>query len=353
MKNILFLLFLGFSLLYQSALATTIGISFPNTTSPRWQAEGKYLTSYLEEEGYSVHFEFAENNVKNQISDIEKMLDAGCDILVIAPVDSMSLTKVLTRAKAQNIPVIAYDRLILDSDAVHYFATFDHYAVGVEQAKYIVNRLHLDGSASHTFNIEIFSGSPTGTVGKNTYEGSMSVLKPYFDKGILICPSGQTEFSTTATMYWKGSEAHKRLNNLFELLKYGKNEGQRKLDVLLSASDTIATGLVKTLTRDYGYTRKNMPLITGQDCSKDAARNIRKGLQSMCVFKDSRILAFEVTEMIKNVLSKTAVPVNNTSTYHNGIKVIPTYLCNIKVVDKNNLKEILIDSGYYTPKDIR
>lgn len=335
-----------------SAFAVTIGVSFPNTTSQRWKAEGEYFKNYLEEDGYDVSFRIAENDSNTQIKDIERMIDEGCEVLVIACVDDLSLTDVLAKAKNKNIKVIAYDRLIRNSDAVDYYATFDHYAVGIKQAKFIVDKLHLDLS-DKTYNIELFSGSPVGNVAKNIYEGSMSVLTTYFDKGILKCISSEISFEETATMHWKGIEAQKRLINLFDLYKYDKQKGDKSLDIILGASDSIATALIKTLVKDYGYKSTDIPLITGQDCSLDAVKFVRKGLQSMCVFKDSRVLAYQVKEMINSMLEGGDVPVNDNLTYHNGVKIIPTYLCSTTVVDKNNLKEVLIESDYYTEQDLR
>lgn len=347
----LFLFILPFFLI-TDAYAVTIGVSFPNTTSQRWKAEGEYLKSFLEEDGYDILFSIAENDSNTQIKNIEKMIADDCKVLVIACVDELSLTDVLAKAKAQNIKVIAYDRLIRNTDAIDYFATFDHYEVGVKQAKYIVDRLHL-GITPKTYNIELFSGSPLGNVAKNIYEGSMSVLKPYFDNGILVCPSGQISFDETSTMHWKGSEAQKRLRSLFDLYKYEKNKGEKSLDIILGASDSIATALVKSLVSEYGYKSSDIPLITGQDCSLDAARYIGKGLQSMCVFKDSRVLAYQVKEMINCMLEGVDVPVNDNLTYHNGVKNIPTYLCSSVAVDRNNLKEILVESEYYSAKDLK
>lgn len=347
-----FFLFIVSIFLINSAQAVTIGVSFPNTTSQRWKAEGEYLKSYLEEDGYDISFSIAENDSEKQIKDIERMIDDGCKVLVIACVDELSLTDVLAKAKAKNINVIAYDRLIRNTDAVDYFATFDHYEVGVKQAKYIVERLHL-GISDKTYNIELFSGSPLGNVAKNIYEGSMSVLKPYFDSGILVCPSGEVSFDETSTMHWKGTEAQKRLRSLFDVYKYEKHKSKKSLDIILSASDSIATALVKTLISEYGYKSSDIPLITGQDCSLDASRFIRKGLQSMCVFKDSRVMAYQVKEMINCMLEGVDVPINDNLTYHNGVKIIPTYLCSSTSVDRNNLKEILVDSEYYSAKDLQ
>ncbi len=338
-------------LFFNCAYATTIGVSFPNTTSQRWKAEGAYLKSFLQEDGYNVLFDIAENDSKNQIKDIEEMIGKGCDILVIASVDGKSLTDVLAKAKEKKIKVIAYDRMIFDTDAVDYYATFDHYAVGVKQAKYIVDKLHLD-TKSGILNIEFFSGSPTGNVARNIYEGSMSVLKQYIDKGLLVCPSGQMGFDESATMHWKGTEAQKRLKTIFDAYQYGNKENNKKLDIILSASDTIATALVKSLVKDYGYKRSDIPLITGQDCSLDAARFVKKGLQAMCVFKDSRVLAYQVKDMINSIVENTEVYVNDNSTYNNGVKTIPTYLCSSVVVDKDNLREVLIESNYYSIKDL-
>ena len=344
---------LGVAFFCETVHATTVGVSMPNLTTPRWQVEGNFLKSQLEEAGYNVSLAIADNDPKTQINDIQKMIDSGCEYLVISAIDGKSLTKVLDKAKAKNIAVIAYDRIILDTDAVSYYATYDNYSVGTMQGKFLVDALHLDESSTEPKNIEIFSGSNTDANARFVYEGNMAVLRTYLDKGKLIIKSGEKDLEITATPNWLGSEAQKRLVSLFESFHYGHEAGKEHLDAILSASDGISTGLIETLTKQYGYNKGNIPIITGQDCSKPAAKNVRKGLQSMCIFKDSRVLAYQVTEMINAIVNKTEVPVNDNSTYNNGVKVVPTYLCSPVIVTKDNLKEVLIESEFYQPKDLR
>lgn len=333
-----------------------IGVSMPTQSLQRWNQDGSNMKAELEAEGYEVDLQYAgDNDIPTQVSQIENMIAGGCEVLVVAAIDGSSLTTALQGAAEKGIPVIAYDRLIMDSEAVSYYATFDNYKVGQMQGQYIVDALDLE-NAEGPFNIELVTGAPDDNNVNFFFGGAMDVLQPYIDSGKLVVPSGQTEKAQCATANWSTEEAQKRFENIISSVGYGPNGV--KLDAVLCSNDSTSYGVQNAL-QAAGYTADNMPIITGQDCDKPNVKNIVSGLQSMSVFKDTRTLAEKVVGMVDAIMKGTEPEINDTETYDNGTEtydngtgVIPSYLCDPVVVTVDNYKEMLIDSGYYTEADI-
>ena len=326
-----------------------IGVSMPTQSLQRWNQDGANMKAELEAAGYEVDLQYAgDNDIPTQVSQIENMIAGGCEVLVVAAIDGSSLTTALQGAAEKNIPVIAYDRLIMDSDAVSYYATFDNYKVGQMQGEYIRDALDLD-NAEGPFNIELVTGAPDDNNVNYFFGGAMDVLQPYIDSGKLVVPSGQTEKAQCATANWSTEESQKRFENIISSVGYGPNGV--KLDAVLCSNDSTSYGVQNAL-QAAGYTADNMPIITGQDCDKPNVKNIVAGLQSMSVFKDTRTLAEKVVVMVDAIMKGTEPEINDTETYDNGTGVIPSYLCDPVIVTKDNYKEILIDSGYYTEADV-
>ncbi|MEG6573706.1 multiple monosaccharide ABC transporter substrate-binding protein [Caldibacillus debilis] len=325
-----------------------VGIAMPTKSAERWIQDGGNMKKILEEKGYKVDLQYAEDVVENQISQIENMITKGVDVLVIASIDGKSLTNVLEGAKAQNIPVISYDRLIMDTDHVNYYVTFDNYKVGQLQGKYIEEKLGLK-EGKGPYNIELFAGSPDDNNAYFFFDGAMSILKPYMDKGQLIVQSGQTKFEQVATLRWDGSLAQSRMDNILSA-----HYTDKRLDAVLSPYDPISLGVISSLKGvGYGTKDKPLPLITGQDADLASIKSIVAGEQTQTIFKDTRKLAEKAVEMIEALLSGKEPEVNDTKSYDNGVKVVPAYLLEPVSVDVTNYKEVLIDSGYYTEEQIK
>jgi putative multiple sugar transport system substrate-binding protein len=303
------------------------------------------MQAELEAAGYEVDLQFASNDVQTQVSQIENMISSGANVLVIAAIEGSSLGEALDMAKAANIPVIAYDRLLMNSDAVSYYATFDNYMVGTKQGEYIVEALDLD-NADGPFNMEITAGDPGDNNAGYFYNGAMDVLQPYIDAGKLVVVSGQTSFDEVATPTWATETAQSRAENI---LSSNYADGTQ-IDVWLCSNDSTALGVENALAANYNG---NYPIITGQDCDIENVKNMIAGKQSMSIFKDTRTLASQVVKMVGQILTNTTVDVNDTETYDNGTGVIPSYLCEPVFADVNNYKELLIDSGYYTEADLQ
>ncbi|CUH92309.1 MAG: sugar ABC transporter substrate-binding protein [Bacillota bacterium] len=325
----------------------TVGVCMPTKDLQRWNQDGANMKKELEAAGYKVDLQYANNEIATQVNQIENMITGGVDILVIASIDGASLGTVLTDAKKKGIPVIAYDRLIMETDAVSYYATFDNYMVGTIQGEYIIEALDLENQQG-PFNIELFTGSPDDNNARFFFAGAMDALNPYIESGKLNVVSGQKEFEEVATLNWSTEAAQSRMENLITAY-YADGT---PLDAVLSSNDSCAIGITNALV-NAGFSKDNFPILTGQDCDITAMKNIIAGLQSMSIFKDTRKLASKVVEMIEAIVSGDEVPVNDTKTYDNGTGIIPTYLCEPVFADINNYKELLIDSGYYTDDQLK
>lgn len=325
-----------------------IGVSMPTQSLQRWNQDGAYLKEKLEKAGYEVELQYANNDVTQQVSQIENMITSKCEVLIIAAVDGYSLVNVLADAKEEGIPVIAYDRLIMETDAVSYYATFDNYMVGTIQGEYIESALDLKNAAG-PFNIEVFAGSPDDNNARFFYQGAYDVLSPYIDAGKLVVVSGQKDFETCAIPAWEAETAQNRMDDLLTA-HYATGT---QLDVVLSPNDSIAIGIANALDNSDYTPGEDWPIITGQDCDIPNMKNIIAGKQSMSIFKDTRTLADQTVAMVNAIVDKKEVPVNDTETYDNVIKVVPTFLCEPVFGDINNYQELLIDSGYYTEDQLK
>ena len=331
--------------------STKVGVSMPTKDLQRWNQDGANMKSLLEKAGYTVDLQFAANDINTQVSQLENMITSGCKVLVIAAIDGSSLSNVLATAKKKNIQTIAYDRLIMDTDAVSYYATFDNYKVGTLQGDYLVDKLGLKSrSASDPVYMEFFTGDPGDNNINFFFGGAMDVLQPYLDKGVIVCPSGQTAKAQCATLNWSTEEAQKRMENLITSNGYGPKG--KKLDAVYSSNDSCAQGITTAL-RSAGYDASNFPVITGQDCDITSVKNMIKGEQAMSVFKDTRTLASKVVEMVDAIMKGSNPPVNDTQTYNNNVKVVPSFLCEPVFGDASNYKKLLVETGYYSEAELK
>jgi putative multiple sugar transport system substrate-binding protein len=325
-----------------------VGIAMPTKSSERWVHDGDNMVKEFEALGYKTDLQYAEDVVENQVSQIENMITKGVDVLVVASIDGEALTDVLSKANDEKIKVIAYDRLIKNTEHVEYYATFDNFKVGVQQGSYIEEKLGLkDGKGP--FNIELFAGSPDDNNAYFFFDGAMSILQPYIESGKLVVKSGQTSFEQAATLRWDGATAQSRMDNLLSA-KYASE----RVDAVLSPYDGISIGIISSLKGiGYGSASQPLPIITGQDAELASVKSIIAGEQTQTVFKDTRELAKKAVEMADAVLKGKKPEVNDTKTYDNGKKVVPSYLLEPVSVDIENYKSVLVDGGYWTEKDLK
>ncbi|MET8824874.1 multiple monosaccharide ABC transporter substrate-binding protein [Streptomyces sp. NPDC004610] len=327
----------------------TIGVSMPTKSSERWIADGDNVVKNLEDKGYETRLVFGEDDPDQQVSQIENLITQGVDALIVAAIDNKSLGNVLQQAEDADIPVISYDRLILGTENVDYYASFDNEKVGELQGGYIVERLGLDsGESKGPFNVELFAGSNDDNNTRYFFQGAMNVLQPYIDKKQLVVRSGQTALNQVTTLRWDGGTAQKRMDDI--LTSAYQSE---RVDAVLSPYDGISIGILSALkSDDYGSADKPLPVVTGQDAEVASVKSIIADEQTMTVYKDTRELAKVAANMVDAVLAGEEPEVNDTETYDNGAKVVPSYLLEPVGVDKANYREVVVDSGYLSESDL-
>ncbi|WP_422370536.1 multiple monosaccharide ABC transporter substrate-binding protein [Hoeflea sp.] len=326
----------------------SIGIAMPTKSSARWISDGNSMVEQFTAAGYEADLQYAEDDIPNQLAQIENMITKGVDVLVIAAIDGTTLSNALENAAAAGIKVIAYDRLIRDSGNVDYYATFDNFKVGVQQATSLVNGLK-ERFGEGPYNVELFGGSPDDNNAYFFYNGAMSVLQPLIDDGTINIVSGQMGMDTVGTLRWDGSVAQARMDNLLSA-----HYTDQQVHGVLSPYDGLSIGILSSLKGvGYGSGDLKMPIVTGQDAEVPSVKSILAGEQYSTVFKDTRELARVTVGMVDSLLGGGEPEINDTSTYDNGVKVVPSYLLEPVSVDASNWEKILIDSGYYTMDQIK
>lgn len=334
----------------------TVGVAMPTQTSERWIADGKAVKEGLEKAGYKVDLQYAGDDIPTQQEQIDQMITKGADLLILASIDGTALATQLQAAADANIPVIAYDRLIRDSENVDFYVTFDNYKVGVQQATSLLTGLGIlkeDGSkgdAAGPFNIELFAGSLDDNNAHFFYQGAMDTLKEYIDNGTLVVKSGQTDIEQTATLRWLQETAQKRMENL---LTSTYSDGS-KVQGVLSPYDGLSRGIITALQNaGYGPTMaEGLPIVTGQDAEIASVKLINDDVQYSTIFKDTRKLADQAVISAQDFLAGNEPEANDTKTYDNGVKVVPSYLLDSDVVVKAGIQKLLIDSGYWTADQV-
>jgi putative multiple sugar transport system substrate-binding protein len=321
----------------------TVGIAMPTKSSARWIADGDNIVKVLQAKGYKTDLQYADNDIPNQLAQIENMITKKEKVLVIAAIDGTTLSDALQHAADAGIKVISYDRLIRGSANVDYYATFDNFQVGVLQAGSIVKGLGLDAGKNGPFNIELFGGSADDNNAFFFYNGAMSVLQPLIDSGKLVVQSKQMGMDKVSTLRWDAAVAQARMDNLLSAF-YTK----KRVDAVLSPYDGLSIGIISSL-KGVGYGSKDqpMPIISGQDAEIPSVKSIIAHEQYSTIYKDTRDLAKVSAGMVDAVLSGGKPEINDTKTYNNGVKVVPSFLLKPVEVDASNWKAVLVDGGYY------
>jgi putative multiple sugar transport system substrate-binding protein len=333
----------------------TIGVSMPTQTSERWIADGNSVKEKLEGKGYKVDLQYAGDDIPTQSQQVDQMITQGADVLIIAAIDGTALSGQLQAAADKKIPVIAYDRLIRDSKNVDFYVSFDNYKVGVAQASALLVGLGLQnkdgskGSKTGPFNIELFAGSLDDNNAHFFFDGAMDTLKPFIDSKSLVVKSGQTAIEKVAILRWQQETAQKRME---DLLTSSYSDGS-KVNGVLSPFDGLSRGILTALQNaGYGTGANPIPVVTGQDAEIASIKLINDGVQSSTIFKDTRLLAEQAVTGAEAFLQKKTPQANDTKTYDNGVKVVPSFLLPVVTVYKDDIKKELIDSGYYTAEEV-
>ncbi|MFI6821181.1 multiple monosaccharide ABC transporter substrate-binding protein [Micromonospora sp. NPDC050187] len=333
----------------------TIGVSMPTQTSERWIADGNAVKEKLTAKGYKVDLQYAGDDIPTQSQQIDQMITQGADVLVVAAIDGTALSGQLQAAAEAKIPVIAYDRLIRDSPNVDFYVSFDNYKVGVAQATALLVGLGLQGedggkgTAAGPFTIELFAGSLDDNNAHFFFDGAMDTLKPFLDRGTLRVASGQTKIEQVAILRWQQETAQKRME---DLLTSSYHDGAR-VDGVLSPYDGLSRGIITALQNaGYGSSGRTMPVVTGQDAEIASVKLINDGVQDSTIFKDTRLLAEQAVVAAEAFLKDSKPQANDTTTYDNGVKVVPAYLLPVQTVYKDDITPALVDSGYWTAEEV-
>ena len=326
-----------------------VGISMPTKTSARWIADGDNMVKQFQEAGYQTDLQYADDDIPNQLAQIENMITKGVNVLVIAAIDGTTLSNALANAKAADIKVIAYDRLIRDTPDIDYYATFDNFKVGVEQANTLVAGLKERFPDVKPWNVELFGGSPDDNNAFFFYDGAMSVLQPMIDAGEINVASGQTGMDKVGTLRWDPATAQARMDNILSA-----NYTDKQVNGVLSPYDGLSIGILSSLKGvGYGSGDLKMPIVSGQDAELQSVKSIQAGEQYSTIFKDTRELAKVTVGMVNAMLKGEEPQVNDTETYNNGVKVVPSFLLEPVPVTAANLNEVLVGSGYYTEDQLK
>ncbi|MFI9589740.1 multiple monosaccharide ABC transporter substrate-binding protein [Nonomuraea sp. NPDC052265] len=327
-----------------------IGVTMPTKSSERWIHDGDNVKQQLEQLGYKVDLQYAENDIPTQANQIENQITKGAKLLIIASIDGTAITSQLQQAADAKIPVISYDRLIRNSPNVDYYATFDNFKVGVQQATSLIKGLGVDDGKKGPFNVELFGGSPDDNNATFFWNGALSVLQPKIDDGTLVVKSGQKDFKTAAILRWDPATAQKRMEDILTKTYTGGT----KVDGVLSPYDGLSIGILSALkSSGYGTSGQPYPVVTGQDAELASVKSIIAGEQYSTIFKDTRKLAEQTVKMADAVLKGGKPEVNNTKDYDNGNKIVPSYLLDPVIVDKSNYKEIIVGGNYYTEDQLK
>jgi putative multiple sugar transport system substrate-binding protein len=326
-----------------------VGISMPTKTSTRWISDGNSMVKSFEALGYKTDLQFADNDIQNQLSQIENMVTKGAKVLVIAAIDGSTMSDVLQKAHDGGALVVSYDRLITKTANVDYYATFDNFGVGVIQGTQLVTGLGLKDGKTGPFNVELFGGSPDDTNAGYFYNGAMSVIQPFIDSKQIVIQSGQMGMDKVGTLRWLAATAQARMDNLLSAFYTDK-----KVDGVLSPYDGLSIGILSSL-KGVGYctTAQPCPVVTGQDAEVASVKSIIAGEQRYTVFKDTRLLAAQTAKMVDQALKGQKVDVNDTKTYNNGVKVVPSYLLTPISIDIKNYQKELVDTGYINAADLK
>jgi putative multiple sugar transport system substrate-binding protein len=327
-----------------------VGIAMPTQSSLRWISDGNELKAALEAKGYTVDLQYAEDDIPNQLAQIENMVTKGVKALVVASIDGTTLSAVLQQAADAGIKVIAYDRLIRDSANVDYYTTFDNFQVGVLQANSLVKGLKERFPDVKPWNVELFGGSPDDNNAFFFYDGAMSVITPLVESGDIVIKSGQQGMDTVGTLRWDGAVAQARMDNI---LSANYSDGT-VVHGVLAPYDGLSRGIISSLRGvGYGSAEQPWPIVTGQDAEAPSVKAIVAGEQYSTVYKDTRELAKVTADLVDTILSGGTPDGLDTSTYNNGVKVVPSVLLTPYEVDVTNYQALVIDSGYIKAEDIQ
>lgn len=312
------------------AADATIGVALPQKTSENWVLAEELFNDGLTEAGFKPIVQFANNGVTEQQNQIEAMVEQGAKVIVVGAIDGSQLSTQLEAAKEAGIAVIAYDRLVKNTEAVDMYVAFDNYQVGVLQGTALLEGL-AERMGEGPYNVELIAGSPDDANAIPFFEGAMSVLQPKIDDGTLVVVSGQVTFEEVATQGWKAENAQKRMDTVLAGF-YTDVE----LHGVLSPNDTLGRAAMTAVAQ----AGKPTPVVTGQDSEVESVKSIVAGEQYSTIYKDTRELVAQTIKEIQLLQAGDEAEINDTASYDNGVKIVPSYLLTPKIVTQANAAEV-------------
>ena len=311
------------------AADATIGVALPQKTSENWVLAESLFNTQLAAAGFKADVQFANGGVSEQQNQIQAMITKGAKVIVVGAIDGSQLGTQLKAAKDAGAQVIAYDRLVKNTDAVDYYVAYDNRKVGQLQGQAL-----LDGMAKKKpngpYNIELFAGSPDDANAQVFFDGAMDVLKPKIADGTLVVTSKQADFQQVVTQGWKAENAQKRMDTLLTA-----SYTSATLDGVLSPNDTLGRAII-TSVKAAG---KPVPVVTGQDSEVESVKSIMAGEQYSTINKDTRNLVKDTITMLTALQKGQKPKVTDEKSYNNGVKVVPANLLAPVIVTKENAKE--------------
>ncbi|WP_312178824.1 substrate-binding domain-containing protein [Arthrobacter sp.] len=308
---------------------SAIGVALPQKTSENWVLAEGLFNDGLTEAGYKPQVQFANGGVSEQQNQISSMITNGVKVLVVGAIDGAQLGSQLQEAKDAGITVIAYDRLLTNTENVDYYVAYDNFKVGQLQGQALLDGMKAN-KPEGPYNIELFAGSPDDANAQVFFDGAMDVLQPEIESGNLNIVSGQTEFNQAVTQGWKAENAQKRMDTLLS-----GSYGTEELDGVLSPNDTLARAILTSVSA----AGKPVPVVTGQDSEVESVKSIMDGIQYSTINKDTRALVDHSIEMVKGLGAGDELEINDDESYDNGVKVVPAYLLEPQIVTKENAAE--------------
>ncbi|RUS42645.1 sugar ABC transporter substrate-binding protein [Cohnella sp. AR92] len=338
-----------------SSSKVSIGIVLPTKSEERWIQDEQRFKDALKGSKYTTSVLFSEGSSAKEAENVETLINKGIKVLIICPFDGTAAGAAVKKAKDAGITVISYDRLIMNTDAVDYYVTFDSKTVGAKQAQYLVD--HAKGSGQPLY---LYAGAATDNNAFQFFEGSWEVLQPKIADGTFKIANSSEAQALASKATLTHEEEAKIIGQVTTL--WDPNEAKNKAQTHLTAAAADMKGDVAILAPNDGTSRSiadvfaadsaiKSYVITGQDADKSSIQYIIDGKQSMTVFKDVRTLVKDAMGVALNILDGKTVETNGVS--NNGNKDVPSKQTDVISVDKDNVKEKLVDSGYYQASDFK
>lgn len=336
-----------------AAEGLAVGIVLPTKDEPRWIQDETRFKDALTEKGYAVEILFSQGDPAKEKQNVETLISKGIKVLIICPHDGTAAAAAAEAARAAGVKVVSYDRLILDTEAVDYYVTFDSVAVGAAQAQYLV-----DNASGSGLPLYLYAGASSDNNAFLFFEGAWNVLQPKIADGTFVIKNSPEAVALQGKATLTRDEMGKILGQITTNWDFNvaKNLAEANLTAaaaedkgtvfILAPNDGTARAIADAFAADTDVSKY---FVTGQDAEKASVQYIIDGKQSMTVLKDVRTLVSDaIAAAVAFLDGKTP---EQTHTYNNNVIEVPAKPSAVVTVTKDNVKAAIIDSGYYPATD--